>query len=204
MKFPAVDETSRADGSRFGGIVSSWLGQGTTTGPGKPRFREMDLKLRKIAAFIYQTDEMAADAIALEGWVTKNLPLELVFRVEDAVVNGDGSNKPVGLLNNGSVIKVNRKTANQITSADLRAMYYSLWAPLRKTAVFLIDQELGASDRNVEHPSSEPPGVLDPNYRPAGTGPGTSGNQIVLVVQGLPHYPGGILCGARDLTATSF
>jgi hypothetical protein len=64
LNLPAVDETSRANGSRFGGISSTWIGQGTTVTAGKPKFRLMELKLKKLLAFVYGTDELVADAVA--------------------------------------------------------------------------------------------------------------------------------------------
>src|SRR5262249_4412313 len=82
LTLPAVDETSRANGSRFGGISSAWIGQGTTVTAGKPKFRMMELKLKKLLAFVYGTDELIADAPAFGAFVDRNLPLELNFATE--------------------------------------------------------------------------------------------------------------------------
>jgi HK97 family phage major capsid protein len=171
MKLPAVDETSRADNSRYGGIVSGWLGQGNTLTGGKPKFREMDLKLRKVGAFVYATDEQLADAVALEAWINKYLPLELAFRTEDAVINGDGSNKPQGVLNSGALISVTRGTTGHITADDFRGLYARMWAPLRSNAVFLIDQSC-ETDLDLLTIPIGTAGVLDPSFKAAGTVPG--------------------------------
>jgi HK97 family phage major capsid protein len=181
---PAIDETSRADGSRYGGIVSGWLGQGNTLTSGKPKFRPMDLKLRKVGAFVYATDELLADARALEAWVNKYLPLELKFRTEDAVVNGTGSNQPLGVLNSGAVITVTRAQANRILSDDLRAMYLRMWAPLRSNAVFLIDQSSEGEFDTLAIPIGTG-GAFDPSYKPAGSVPG----QKYATYKGIPIVP---------------
>jgi HK97 family phage major capsid protein len=181
---PAIDETSRADNSRFGGIVSGWLGQGLGLTSGKPKFRLMDLKLRKVGAFVYGTDELIADATALEAWINRNLPLELTFRAEDAVINGTGSNQPQGLLNSGCVITVSRSISSRVLSDDLRAMLARLYAPLRSKAVFLVNQsvepELWTSSIAVGTG-----GVLDPNFRPAGFVAG----QKYATYMGVPIIP---------------
>lgn len=171
-KVPAIDETSRADNSRYGGIVSQWLGQGNQpTSTGKPKFRELDLKLRKVGAFVYSTDEMQVDAVMFEAWVNRYLPLELQFRTEDAIVNGDGASKPLGLLNSPSVITVTRAGAGAISSTDLQNMVNRMWAPLWGNAVFLVDQStLGEFDKLAI--SIGTAGVLDPSYKPAGSVPG--------------------------------
>ncbi len=168
---PAIDETSRADGSRYGGIASGWLGQGNTLTAGKPKFRPMDLKLRKVGAFVYATDELLSDAIALEGWVDRYLPLELRFRVEDACLNGIGSNQPQGQLGSGAVLTLTRTSSGRILSEDLRAMVNRLWAPLWSSAVFLVDQStLGEFDQLSVAVGTG--GQLDPSYKPAGSVPG--------------------------------
>jgi HK97 family phage major capsid protein len=173
---PAVDETSRADGSRYGGIASGWLGQGNTLTAGKPKFRLMDLKLRKVGAFVYSTDELLADAVALDAWVNKYLPLELAFRTEDAVINGDGSNKPAGILNSGAAVTVTRNTASRVLYEDAQAMWKRMWAPLRSKAVWLVDQSV---EQELETFSIAigTAGVLAPIYKPAGISVGPDGTQ---------------------------
>jgi len=176
MLLRAVDETSRADNSRYGGIVSGWLGQGNTLSAGKPKFRLMDLKLRKVGAFVYTTDELQVDAIALEAWINKYLPLELTFRTEDAIVNGDGSNKPAGIVNSGAAVTVSRNTASRVLYEDVSAMWARMWAPLRKTAVWMVDQSV---EQQLEQLSIAigTAGVLAPIYKPAGTTFGPDGTQ---------------------------
>jgi HK97 family phage major capsid protein len=176
MKLPAIDETSRADNSRYGGIVSGWLGQGNTLSAGKPKFREMDLKLRKVGAFVYATDEQLADAVALEAWINKYLPLELTFRTEDSIINGDGSNKPAGILNSGAAVTVTRNTASRVLYEDVSGMWKRMWAPLRSTAVWLVDQSV---EQELEQISIAigTAGVLAPIYKPAGVSVGPNGTQ---------------------------
>jgi HK97 family phage major capsid protein len=168
MKLPAIDETSRADNSRFGGIVSGWLGQGNTLAAGKPKFREIDLKLRKVGAFVYATDEQIADAVALEGWINRYLPLELTFRTEDAIVNGTGANQPLGVRNSGAVISVTRNTANRVLYEDVAAMWLRMWAPARTNAVWLVDQSV-ENDLEQLAIAIGTAGVLAPIYKPAGS-----------------------------------
>lgn len=204
---PAIDETSRADGSRFGGIASGWVGQGTTTTAGKPKFRLMEMKLRKLLAFVYGTDELNADAVAFEAWVNQNLPKELMFRVEDAIVNGDGSNKPVGLLNSGAAITVTRNTVTRVLYEDVSGMWKRMWAPLRSTAVWLADQSI---EQELEQMSITigAGGVLAPIYRPAGVGVTVDGTQgyFPATLYGRPiitHEYGAALGTVGDLILTN-
>lgn len=184
MTMNAIDETSRADSSRFGGIVSTWVGQGNSVTSGKPKFRPIELKLRKIMATVYATDEQLADAVALEGWVNRYLPLELTFRAEDAVFNGLGANQPLGVLNSGAVISVTRSQSSRILSEDLRAMVNRLWAPLWPNAAFFVDQStLGEFDLLAVPVGTG--GALDPSYKPAGSMAG----QVFGTYKNIPIIP---------------
>lgn len=176
LNLPAVDETSRANGSRFGGISSTWIGQGTTVTAGKPKFRLMELKLKKLLAFVYGTDELVADAVAFGAFIDRNLPLELNFATEDAIINGDGSNKPQGILNSGALVSVTRDTSSRVKYEDVSGMWKRMWAPLRKSAVWIIDQSV---EQELEQISIAlgTAGVLAPIYRPAGISVGPDGTQ---------------------------
>ena len=46
VKFKALDEKSRANGSRWGGIEASWIEEAGTKPDTKPKFREMELSRR--------------------------------------------------------------------------------------------------------------------------------------------------------------
>jgi len=56
IKINGVDETSRADGSRFGGVLGYWLAEADEKTKSKPKFRQIDLELKKQAVLIYATD----------------------------------------------------------------------------------------------------------------------------------------------------
>jgi len=119
----AVDETSRANGSRMGGVQGYWLAEAAQKSASKPKFRQIDLKLKKVAALCYATDELLADASALESWIGNEVPNELRFNVEAAIINGDGVGKPLGILQSGSLISATRTDASQIDAYDIGRMW---------------------------------------------------------------------------------
>ena len=149
MTFNAVNETSRADGSRMGGIRGYWTAEGGTKQASYPEFREMELRLHKVAALVYATDELLQDANALESWIMSNLPEELVFVVEDAIINGTGVGMPLGLLGSitpaGCVISVAKEVgqaADTIVSQNIVKMWARLYNASRRSAVWLVNQDL--------------------------------------------------------------
>jgi HK97 family phage major capsid protein len=98
MTFNAENETTRATGGRRGGIRAYWVAEGGTKTHSHPEFRQINLRLRKCVTLIYATDELLADASALESWIMSNLPEEITFTVEDAIINGLGAGQPLGIL----------------------------------------------------------------------------------------------------------
>lgn len=119
----AIDETSRADGSRMGGVQGYWLAEAAQKTASKPKFRQIDLKLKKVAALCYATDELLADASALESWIVNSVPDELRFKVEQAIINGDGVGKPLGILQSGALITQGRTTASLVADEDISRMW---------------------------------------------------------------------------------
>lgn len=125
MLFNAVDESTRVDGSRGGGVLGYWLEEGGDKTATKPKFRQINLKLKKVAAAMYATDELLDDAVALESWIMRYVPDELRFKVEDAIIEGNGVGKPLGILQNGagSFVSATRLNATQINDADIVQMW---------------------------------------------------------------------------------
>lgn len=141
----AEDETSRANGSRRGGVQAYWRAEAATVTASAPNFREMNLKLNSLMGIVYATDELLADAIALEAYINDKLPEELRFKAEDAIVNGTGANMPLGFLNSGAVITVDEETgqaADTVVAENIWKMYSRMWAPSIPRAVWLISQDV--------------------------------------------------------------
>lgn len=153
----AVDETSRVAGSRWGGVRGYWMAEGGTKTASKPTFRQVTLKLNKVAALVYATDELLQDAVALEGWINRTVPEELRFMVEDAYIEGDGVGKPLGIMNQPSLIAVSRVTASQVAFADISAMWARRWAGV-SDYIWIVNQDVMAQlDQLVLASSTEVP-----------------------------------------------
>jgi len=127
MLYNAIDETSRADGSRWGGVLGYWLAEAGEKTKSKPTFRQMELKLKKVAALCYATDEQLEDTTALESWLTRVVPEELRFQVEYAIYHGNGVGKPLGIMHSPCLVTVLRTTASQVDQTDIANMWARRW-----------------------------------------------------------------------------
>lgn len=145
MTFYAENESSRADGSRRGGIRGYWTAEAGDKTASQPEFREMELKLKKVVGLVYATDELLADAVALEAWITRNLPEELRFKVEDAIINGTGAGMPLGILNSAAIVTVSKQNLQAVDTVvyeNVVDMYSRMWARSLPRAVWYINQNV--------------------------------------------------------------
>ena len=110
MRWIAADETDVSK-SVFGGVQMYWAAEGATVAASKPQFREMKLDLEKMMGFCYCTDEMLQDAAFLTGFVGNGFILAADRLLTESVIAGDGVGKPLGLLNSGAMIAVDKETS---------------------------------------------------------------------------------------------
>lgn len=144
MKINAIDEDSRANGSRWGGVQTYWEGEADEITASKPKFRQMELSLKKLTGLCYATDELLQDAAALEAVIRQAFAEEFGFKIDDAILSGSGEGEPLGILNSGAIVTVAKETSqtDTITVENLIKMWNRLWSRSRANAVWYINQEL--------------------------------------------------------------
>jgi phage capsid family len=144
LKINSVDEDSRANGSRFGGVQAYWEGEADQLTGSKPKFRVLELSLKKLTGLCYATDELLQDASALESVIRQAFADEFGFKIDDAIINGTGSGEPLGILKSGSLVTVAKESSqtDKLTVENLIKAWNRLWARSRNNAVWYINQEI--------------------------------------------------------------
>lgn len=144
MKINAIDEDSRANGSRWGGVQTYWEGEADEITASKPKFRQMELSLKKLTGLCYATDELLQDAAALEAVIRQAFAEEFGFKIDDAILSGSGEGEPLGILNSGAIVTVAKEASqtDTITVENLIKMWNRLWSRSRANAVWYINQGL--------------------------------------------------------------
>ena len=144
MKINAIDEDSRANGSRWGGVQTYWEGEADEITASKPKFKQMELSLKKLTGLCYATDELLQDAAALEAVIRQAFAEEFGFKIDDAILSGSGEGEPLGILNSGAIVTVAKEASQTdiITVENLIKMWNRLWSRSRANAVWYINQEL--------------------------------------------------------------
>lgn len=139
-----MDEDSRANGSRWGGVQTYWEAEADEHTGSKPKFRQMELSLKKLTGLCYATDELLQDAAALEAVIRQAFAEEFGFKMDDAILSGSGEGEPLGILNSGALVKVEKEKDQKdiITVENLIKMWNRLWSKSRANAVWYINQEI--------------------------------------------------------------
>lgn len=161
----AVDETSRATGSRWGGVQGYRLAEAQTKTASKPAFRRIELKLKKYAVLAYSTDELLQDSTALEAILTQAAGEELNFMVNDDILNGTGVGGALGILNSGAVVTV-AKESGQAAATVINANISKMWARLQPRnyagAVWFVNSEVLSQLDTLSIPAGT--GAIEPRY----------------------------------------
>ena len=174
-----IDETSRASGSRWGGVLGYWLGEAGTKQATQPKFRRINWELKKIAVAMYATDELLADAAQFTAVANQSAGEEINFMVNDAVLNGDGVGKPLGLLGSGALIGVSRAATSAISHADILNMWQRMAPQYRANSAWFVNSEV-ETQLDALYFSTGATGILSPFV--------TYGQDGVMRVKGRPVY----------------
>jgi HK97 family phage major capsid protein len=105
----------------------------------------MELKLKKLTGLVFATDELVQDAQALGSIINQAFPDEFAFMLDNAIFEGDGAGKPLGIMNSGALISVAKESgqeADTILFENIVKMYSRMWARSRANAVWLINQDI--------------------------------------------------------------
>jgi HK97 family phage major capsid protein len=146
ITYNVLDETSRADSSRQGGVLGYWVDEGTAPTASNTKLARIEMKLRKVGAFGVMTDELLSDAVALGGELESAFAAELIFQVENKIYRGNGSSAPLGFLNANCLVSVSKETnqaAASINTTNLSKMWARMPARSKSNAVWLINTECG-------------------------------------------------------------
>ena len=178
-----INETSRADGSRFGGVRAYWLNEGGSMTKSKPSYRRFNLPLEKVIGLYYATDELLADVTALGGEVSDMFSKEINFVCEDAIFNGTGAGMPLGILNAGVTVSVSKETgqaAATVVYQNLIKMWARMWAPSRAKANWYVSQDIEPQLDQLSLAAGT--GALEPRFV-------TYGADGVMRIKGRPVIP---------------
>ena len=143
---PYIAESSRANGSRSGGVRVYRTAEAADKTGSHPKFGKVDLKLNKMTALVYATDELLSDSvITMDTLINTLVSEEFAFVIDDEIIEGTGAGQCLGILNAAAIINVaieGGQLADTIVSENIVNMWARLYARGRGNAVWYINQDI--------------------------------------------------------------
>lgn len=124
IKLPAINYLTQG----AYGVTANWEGEGVSIPTSKPKFRQPQLTLNKLAALVPVTSELLEDGLAIESIIEKLAGEAITYKINQAILNGTGVGQPAGIIGHPSTVQVARGTVSTFTSIDpitMRARLYS-------------------------------------------------------------------------------
>lgn len=157
---------------------AAWIDEGGQFPESDDSFGQTSIGAYKLATMIKVSDELLNDSVFnIEQYISKEFGRRIGTKEEEAFFIGDGQGKPVGLFNAAGGAETGVTAAStSITFDDVMDLYYSLRAPYRNKASWLLNdstvkalRKLKDSNGNyIWQPSvreGEPDRILNRSYR---------------------------------------
>lgn len=151
-----------------GGIQSYWDSEAAQATQSKPDLGENLMKLKKLTTLVPITEEMAEDSSTIDSYLRGKVPQKMSFKINDAILNGTGAGMPLGIMNSGALISVDKEsgqTADTIVFENIVNMWARMYAPSRRNAIWLINQDIEPQLDTMAFPTAA---TAVPMYMPAG------------------------------------
>ena len=121
-------------------------------------FGQVSIGAYKLATMIKVSEELLNDSVFnLEQYIAKEFARRIGTKEEEAFILGDGTGKPTGILaaTGGAQLGVTTAGATAITFDEIIDLFYSLKAPYRKNATFLMNDATIKAIRKLKDSSGQ-------------------------------------------------
>lgn len=132
---------------------ASWVDEEGTITDSDDAFSQVSIGAYKLGTLIKVSNELLNDSVFnLESYISKEFARRIGNKEEDAFFNGDGVGKPTGIFNKtgGASVGVTTASATAITADELIDLFYSLKAPYRKKAVWVLNDSTVKAIRKLK------------------------------------------------------
>lgn len=180
---------------------AAWIDEGGQFPESDDSFGQTSIGAYKLATMIKVSDELLNDSVfSIEQYISKEFGRRIGTKEEEAFFIGDGTGKPTGLFHSTGGAETGVTVANMnITFDDVMDLYYSLRAPYRNKAVWLLNDSTVKAIRKLKdgngnyiwQPSvkeGEPDRILNRPYRTSIYVPEIAAGNRVMAFGDYSHY----------------
>jgi HK97 family phage major capsid protein len=138
------DETSRAS-SIAGGVVMYWADEAAEKTASTPKWRRIELNLKKLIGLCYLTDEMMMDNALMEASISDAFMMATDHFVQNSLINGTGAGMPLGVLNSGCLVSVSKEAgqnADTVVAENIINMFSRRFAAQTGNYAWYYNQDI--------------------------------------------------------------
>lgn len=122
--------------------TASWIDEEGAYLESDDSFGQISIGAYKLGTMIKVSEELLNDSVFdIESYIATEFTRRIGAREEESFINGDGTGKPVGILNatGGADVGVTTTSSTTLTADNLIDLFYSLRVPYRRKAVWLLN-----------------------------------------------------------------
>ena len=122
--------------------TASWIDEEGAIPESDDSFGQVSIGAYKLGTLIKVSEELLNDSVFdLEAYISREFARRIGNKEEESFFSGDGSGKPTGILaaTGGAQLGVTTAGAAAITMDEVLDLFYSLKAPYRNKAVFVMN-----------------------------------------------------------------
>ena len=134
--------------------TASWIDEEAAYPESDDSFGQVSIGAYKLATMLKVSEELLNDSVFdLPSYIAREFARRIGAAEEEAFFTGNGTGKPTGVLNatGGAETGVTAASATAITMDEVMDLYYSLRAPYRRNAVFIMNDSTVKAIRKLKN-----------------------------------------------------
>jgi HK97 family phage major capsid protein len=127
-------------------VRAYWISEADQISESNPTLRTIRVEPHEMATLVYATDKsLRNSAGALEQYITRATASAMNRLIADAIINGNGTGKPLGLNVADSTVTVSKETsqaADTVLTENISKMWTRLHPNFRNQAIWLMNPDV--------------------------------------------------------------
>ena len=132
--------------------TASWIDEEAAYPESDDSFGQVSIGAYKLATMLKVSEELLNDSVFdLPSYIAREFARRIGAAEEEAFFTGNGTGKPTGLLHTTEATLTEGETATAITMDEVIDLFYSLRAPYRRNAVFIMNDSTVKAIRKLKN-----------------------------------------------------
>lgn len=138
--------------------TAAWTDEEAAYSESDDSFGQVSIGAHKLTTMIKVSEELLNDsAFDIPSYIAKEVARRIGEAEEEAFFNGNGKGKPLGILAaaGGAEVGVTAASGTKITADEIIDLFYSLKAPYRRNAVFIMNDSTVRDIRKLKNATGD-------------------------------------------------